>query len=65
MDAQQLDLIIQRGKLGILSVAEQKEIAEELAYYRGAALRLERVVHERVKLREDAMKEEGARLLPQ
>lgn len=41
--------LIARAKAGTLTPVEQYEIACELEYYRGAALRLERCVHDLVK----------------
>lgn len=45
MSAEAIEQLIARAKAGTLTPVEQHEIACELEYYRGAALRLERCVN--------------------
>lgn len=53
MTRPELDTLIQRGKDGTLSAAQQALLAREMEIYRDMALRLERAVHDLVKSIED------------
>lgn len=49
MDSTDIDFLIIKARAGLLSVAEQNKIGNELEIYRGMALRLERCVHDMIK----------------
>lgn len=49
MDANSIENLIQTGLAGELSENDQRVMAAELIYYRDAALRLERSIHDMVK----------------
>jgi len=53
MTRPELDALIQHGKDGTLSAAQQALLAREMEIYRDMALRLERAVHDLVKSIED------------
>ena len=49
MSPEQIERLIAKGREGILTEIEQHEIADELYFYRDAALRLENAIHSLTK----------------
>lgn len=54
MNYAEIQRLLRKGRAGMLTAQEQEALADECDYYRNAALRTERAIHEMSKVFEKA-----------